>query len=79
MDDEQQEFRRFTRRAGRRTLMHWRAQAMAALVKLERRATLAFRAVLGGTGSHEARLRWDILVARCVFYLQRVDRALASL
>lgn len=69
----------FTTTARRRQLELWRERAAHALAKLERQAARAFRAVLAGIGSPAAEQRWKILVARCVFYIQRCDAALAAL
>jgi len=69
----------YTTVAKRRQLTLWRARAVAALTQLEQRVTMAFRALLRGTGTHEARTRWEILTARAVFYVQRCDAALAGL
>lgn len=69
----------FTTRARRRQLLIWQERAMAAWEQIGRQYVAAWGAELNGSGEPRVTLRWQILLARTRFYLQRVAAALAAL
>lgn len=68
-----------TNRARQRAIEGWMAKAAATWEALGRLYMAAWAAELDGRGDPRITLRWQLLMARVRFYLQRCAAALAAL
>lgn len=63
----------------RRAIAIWRERALKAWEQLGRKFLAAWAAELDGRGEPRATLRWQVLMARVHFYIQRCNQALAQM